>query len=93
MEDPSDPEASAKARARREQFVRNSAWLQAHAAEVYSRHRGKVICIAGQELFVGDTAEQAIADARAAHDENAGRFTRIVPKEKGIRIYHAAYTK
>lgn len=35
-------------RARREHFDRNSAWLQSHATEVYSRHRGKCICVAGE---------------------------------------------
>jgi hypothetical protein len=79
-------EERAKIRARRERFERNWAWLEAHASEVYS-HRGKFICIAGQELFVGDAVEDVIARAKAAHPEDDGRFTRYIPKERGPRIY------
>ena len=87
MEEVTDPEEVAKARARRAQFDRNSEWLQTQVAEIYAKHRGKVICIAGQELFIGDTVEEAIDQARAAHPEDEGMFTRYIPKEKAIRIY------
>ena len=60
MEDVTDPEELAKAQAQRERFDRNSAWLQAHVAEIYSRYRGKCICIAGEELFVADTPEEVL---------------------------------
>jgi hypothetical protein len=46
MEEVIDPEALGKARAQRQRFDRNSAWLQAHVAEIYTRYRGKCICIA-----------------------------------------------
>lgn len=81
-----DPIEIAKAREQRERFDRNVAWLEEHADEVYS-HRGKVICIAAQELFVADTSEAVIALARAAHPDDNGRLTRIIPKEKAARIY------
>jgi hypothetical protein len=81
-----DPAIWAAAKARREKCERNWAWLEEHAAEVYS-HRGKYLCIAGQELFVGDSAEDVIARARAAHPDDDGRFTRYIPKEKVARIY------
>lgn len=87
MEEVTDPEERAKAQAQRERFDRNSAWLQAHAAEVYSRCRGKCICIAGEELFVADTPEEALALATAAHPEDNGRFLRYIPREKVARIY------
>ena len=35
MEEMTDPQELAKARAQRERFDRNAAWLQAHAVEVY----------------------------------------------------------
>ncbi len=82
----SDAVTVAEAAAREERFLRNLAWLEAHASEVYS-HRGKIVCIAGQELFVGDTAQEVVARAKAAHPDDDGRFTRIVPKERGPRIY------
>lgn len=87
MEEVTDPAELAEARAQREQFDRNSAWLQAHASEVYARHRGKCICVAGQELFVADTASEALAQATAAHPDDQGRFVHYIPKEKVTRIY------
>jgi hypothetical protein len=87
MEEVTDPAELAKARARRERFDRNAAWLQAHAAEVYPRYRGKCICIAGEELFVADTPEEVLALASAAHPEDDGRFLRYIPREKVARIY------
>jgi len=71
----------------REQFDRNSAWLQAHISEIYPLHRGKHICIAGQEVFSADRIEDAIRAATAAHPEDAGWFTRFIPAVKAIRIY------
>lgn len=87
MEEVTDPEELAKAQAQRERFDRNAAWLQAHASEVYTRHRGKCICIAGEELFVADTPVEAMALAKAAHPEDDGFFLRYIPRERLARIY------
>jgi len=87
MEQVTDAHELAVARHRREQFDRNSDWLQAHASEVFSQHRGKCICIAGAELFVADTAGEALALATAAHPNDKGRFVHYVPREKVARIY------
>jgi hypothetical protein len=87
FENSDSPEEIAAARQQSEQFDRNSAWLQAHIAEVYGSNRGKVICIAGQELFVGDTTREAVAKATAAHPEDKGLLTRYIYKEKAARIY------
>jgi hypothetical protein len=87
MEEVSDPRALAQARAQRQRFDRNAAWFQAHATEVYPKYRGKYLCIAGEELFVADTAEQALAMAAAAHPDDDGSFVLYVPREKVARIY------
>ena len=87
MEEVTDMEELLKARQQREQFDRNSAWLQAHIAEVYSKYRGKCICVAGEELFVADTVKEAIAQATATHPDDEGWFTRYIPREKVARIY------
>ena len=87
VEQVTDSDELARARRQRAQFDRNSAWLQAHITEVYARHRGKCICIAGGELFVADTAREAVELARAAHPDDEGFFTRYIPKEKVARIY------
>lgn len=87
MEEVADPEELAKARVQRERFDRNAAWLQARASEVYRRYRGKCICVAGEELFVADTPEEALALATAAHPDDDGSFLRYIPREKLDRIY------
>jgi len=87
MEVVTDPAELAQARTQREQFDRNAAWLQAHAAEVYSRFRGKCICIAGEELFAADTAKAALVLATIAHPEDKGRFVHYIPREKLARVY------
>jgi len=86
MEEITDPDELARGKPQRERFDRNMEWLRAHAAEVY-RHRGKHICIAGQELFVGDAADEVLARARAAHPEDDGLYVRYIPRENVPRIY------
>jgi hypothetical protein len=90
FENSESPEELAAARRQREQFDRNSAWLQAHILEIGDNCRGKCICIAGQQLFVGDTAREAVAQATAAHPEDKGWFTRYIPREKVARIYQTS---
>lgn len=75
-------EADPRASARRERFDRNWGWFRQQAPDVYSTHRGKVICVAGQELFVADTTQEAVALASAAHPEDEGRFTLYIPQDK-----------
>jgi hypothetical protein len=88
MEEVTDPEELAQARARGERFARNSAWLQAHVKEIYTQYRGKCICVAGEELFIADTPEEALAQARTAHPEEDGSILiRYIPREEVARIY------
>jgi hypothetical protein len=81
-----DPDEVGKAKRQHERMRRNSDWLEAHATEVY-QHRGKHFCIAGQELFIADTAEQAWAIGEAAHPEDDGMFVRYIPEKRLPRIY------
>lgn len=87
MEEVTDPVELARAKVQDERFERNWAWFEAHAAEIYRQHRGKCLCIAGQELFVADTPEEVLALAKAAHPEDDGRFTVNVPMERAYRIF------
>ncbi len=87
MEEVTDPEELARAHAQDERFDRNSAWLQAHVDQVYARHRGKCVVIAGEELFAADTPEEAWALATAAHPEDDGSFIRYIPRDNAARIY------
>ena len=87
MSEMTDPIELAKARRRWAQADRNSAWLQAHVPEIYSQHRGKCICVAGEELFVADTPEEAFGRAKAAHPDDEGALSRYIPREKLERVY------
>src|SRR5262245_3201113 len=85
MEEVTDPQEIAEAQAQMEQARRNSAWLQAHAHEIYTQHRGKFIVVAGEELFVGNTPEEANALAKAAHPEDKGRLSQHIYPQKMTR--------
>jgi hypothetical protein len=87
IEEVTDPREIQAAKAQREQFDRNSGWLQANIAQVYRQHRGKHICIAGQEVFAADDVLTAISAATATHPTDSGWFTRYIPKEKMFRVY------
>src|SRR5271154_4075021 len=90
MSEVTDPAELAKTRARNERADRNSAWLQAHVPEIYSKYRGKCICVAGGELFVADTVAEVMALAKAAHPEDDGAILRYILKEKREMIYAAS---
>jgi hypothetical protein len=87
MEEVTDPRELAAAAKLREQFDRNSVWLQRHISQIYGKYRGKCICVSGEEVFAADTVAEAIELAEAAHPEDEGWFTRYIPKEKLARIY------
>jgi hypothetical protein len=87
MEEVTDPTEIAAFEARWAQAQRNSNWLQAHAHEIYTWHRGKFIVVAGEELFVGDTPEEALALAKDTHPEDEGRIIRYIYPKKMARIY------
>jgi hypothetical protein len=87
IESVTDPAEQAQARSEWGRFDRNWAWFKAHAGEIYEAHRGKRVCVAGEEAFAADTASEAIAQARAAHPTDDGWFFIQIPREKAARIY------
>lgn len=87
MEEVTDPAELAEAFALDARFEKNWVWFDAHAAEIYARHRGKCLCVAGQELFVADTPSEVLGMARAAHPDDDGFYLRYIPKERAYRIY------
>ena len=72
-------------RKRSEDHRRNWEWYQTHVLE-FGQHRGKHLCIAGQEAFVAETSQEAWAAARTAHPEDGGIFHFYVPERKAIRV-------
>jgi hypothetical protein len=87
VEEQLSPEELAAFHARWEEYERNLAWFQAHLEEIRAQHLGKHICVAGEELFVGDTPQEAIALARAAHPKDGGHMALYLSPVKGPRIY------
>lgn len=87
LEIETDPAEVAAARARHERAKRNAAWLNAHAHEVYTRNRGRYVCIAGEEAFAADALEDALAAAKAKHPDDDGSFFFFIPRHKAIRVY------
>ena len=82
-----DPDAIARHRAQAERTKRNSDWLQAHWPDLLPHARGRHVAVAGQEAFIADSPEEALALARAAHPEDDGLLLKYVRAERGPRIY------
>ncbi|MBI3651221.1 MAG: hypothetical protein HY231_09275 [Acidobacteria bacterium] len=87
MEESTDLEDGTETRLRQQRYQRNLAWLEQHAAEIYTHYRGKFFCVAGQELFVADTSKEVAAQAKAAHPEDDGRIVRYIYEKKLARVY------
>jgi hypothetical protein len=77
----------ARAEAQAARFDRNVKWFEAHAVEIGTKYPGKHSCVAGQELFVADNTQEAMAQARAAHPEDDGLFIHYIYRERMPRIY------
>lgn len=86
MEEITDPEFIAGHRRRTAAWEKNLAWMNSHVDEVYTNHKGKCICVAGQELFVADTPQEARDLAKAAHPDDEGVYSRYIPKNNYPRI-------
>jgi hypothetical protein len=65
-------EDESRRQAQRERADRNFAWWQSQPSELWFQHRGKCYCVAGEQLFVADTPEEAQALAQAAHPNDDG---------------------
>lgn len=87
IEEVTDPVAIARHRAQDERARRNSEWLQAHWPELVPLARGRHLAVAGQEAFIADTPEEALARARAAHPDDDGVLIKYVRPGRGPRIY------
>ena len=87
IEEVTDPAEVKRILAQHERGRRNSDWLQAHWPELMPQARGRHLAIAGQEAFIGDTPEEALAMARAAHPDDDGLLLKYVCAKQGPRIY------
>lgn len=87
IEEVTDPAEIARHKAVTEAFRRNLDWLQAHWGDVLPQAHGKFLAVAGQEPFVADTIEEALAWAKRVHPEDQGLFLEYVRPPGGPRIY------
>ncbi|MBL8794882.1 MAG: hypothetical protein JNM56_13315 [Planctomycetia bacterium] len=81
-----DPAELARMRAQQERSTKNTNYWNAHAATLFDQHRGRYVCVAGEQFFIADSAREADAMAIAAHPDDDGRFLMYFPKEKMVRI-------
>jgi hypothetical protein len=82
-----DPAHSERRRVLAEAFRRNVNWLEAHWPDLLPQARGKHLAVAGEEAFIADSPEEALAWIEANHPEDIGSYVRYVILEKGPRIY------
>ena len=87
IEEINDPAAIARHQAQDERASQNSAWLQAHWSDLLPQARGKFLVVAGQEAFLSDVLDEALAQARAAHPDDHGALAQYVLPRTGPRIY------
>jgi len=81
------PEAKAKALVAVVEFQKNVEWFGTRAKEIRDAHTGKFICVAGQELFVGDDPVEVTTQAKSAHPELGGFFSMRLSMHRGPKIY------
>lgn len=83
-----DPAEIAAFRKSMECYARNRDWYQAHLDEIRTAHNHKHVYVAGQELFVGESVQEALSKAKAVHpDEIGSYYYAYVRREKVWKIY------
>lgn len=90
LDSPTDSVEIAQFRARRAQYDRNWKWFQTQIVELGKTHFARYVCVAGEQAFFADSAEEAASLARTAHPEDFGRFVYYFPTHRLARI-HADY--
>jgi hypothetical protein len=87
VEEVTDAAEIAHFRAQDAKAKRNSAWLQAHWSQLLPGAQGKFLAVAGEQAYLGDTAEEAWRQAKAAHPEDDGALLQFVRAGRGPRFY------
>jgi len=85
---PESPEEIAKHKERRQIFRRNSKQFESMIQELYAKYSGKYVCVSGGQVFVADTAKQALELARTAYpDEYGVGYFQYLSTRWGPKIY------
>lgn len=76
------PEVGAEHAARLDRFRRNARCFDRAARDIELRYPGKYVCVAGGELFTGDSLANVLAAARQQHPGDDAPFVHYVSKER-----------
>ena len=60
-------------------------WLSAHAQEIETQYKGKFIAVVNQQLFVGESWEEAQAKAKAAFPER-DPIVEHIPWKRQVKV-------
>lgn len=78
----------AQAIAERERYMLNVRWFESHAEELGKTHVGEYVCVAGQEVFAGNTLGDVLAEAKRKHpEESRSLFYKYISTHRGPKIY------
>ncbi len=75
------PAVNALDLAHERRLKKNLDWLNARWDDLLPRTRGKFVAVAGQEVFIADTYQEAMDLARAAHPDDDAAWGQRVPEE------------
>ena len=81
------PERRAATHAQMARYAENREWFEAHLGQIAREHAGRVVCVAGRELFAAATAAEAWALGRGAHPDDDGMFVQFVSPDRGPKVY------
>ena len=81
-----DPEQLAELNEIRRKSEINIAAFERFAPDIYRNMRDKFVCVAGGQLFSGDTVQEVLAASEAAFPDDNATVFRYIPKHKMARI-------
>lgn len=67
---PVTPEEAVRSLDRLERARKNHRWFGQHSEQIGREHAGRHVCVAGEELFVGDDPKEVYERAKAAHPDD-----------------------
>ena len=60
-------------------------WLSAHAQEIEAQYKGKFVAVVNQQLFVGESWEEARAKAKAAFPDR-DPIVEYIPWKRQVKV-------
>ena len=81
-----DPEELAELNEIRRKSDINTAAFERFAPDIYRNLRDKFVCVAGGQLFSGDTVQEVLTASETAFPDDNATVFRYVPKHKMARI-------